>query len=69
MKPLRSVLASKALQTGSVSFDIGFVTPSWEDAMNIFSQLQRLLDPDGGGFVLAVVAVSLAAALVLVLAS
>ena len=37
--------------------------------MNIFSQLQRLLDPDGGGFVLAVVAVSLAAALVLVLAS
>ena len=36
--------------------------------MSIFTQLQRWLDPDRGGFVLAVVAVSLAAALVLVLA-
>ena len=42
--------------------------PFLEDAMNMFTQLQRFLDPDSGGFVLAVVAVSLAAALVLVLA-
>lgn len=35
--------------------------------MNIFTQLQRWLDPDSG-FVLAVVAISLLAALVLVLA-
>lgn len=36
--------------------------------MNVFTQLQRWLDADSGGFVLAVVAASLAAAVVLVLA-
>ena len=35
--------------------------------MSMFTQLQRLLDPDSGGFVLAVVVVSMAAAIVLVL--
>jgi len=36
--------------------------------MNLFTQLQRLFVSDSGAFVLAVVAVSMAAALVLVLA-
>jgi len=36
--------------------------------MNMFTQFHRWIDPDSGAFVLAVVAVSTAAALVLVLA-
>ncbi len=36
--------------------------------MRLFTQLQRWFNPDSGGFILAVVTVALAAALVLVLA-
>ena len=56
------------LQTELDAFTTSFVTTSREDAMNMFTQLQRWFDPDSGSFVLAVVAVSMAAALVLVLA-
>ena len=39
-----------------------------EDAMNVFTQLQRWFDPANGSLVLAIALVSVAAAVVLVLA-
>jgi hypothetical protein len=56
------------LQTVKAAWPSGFVDLLSEDAMNLFTQFHRWIDPDSGAFVFAVVAVSTAAALVLVLA-
>ena len=55
-------------QQSGVRLALSFVAASiQEDAMNIFVQLQRWVDPEGG-FVLAIALLSVAAALVLILA-